>query len=308
MKGMSGLFELRRIPVSGSSVTSGSHQTKGQDQMVAEISQDRMYMLAGVRSSLEWVDVSELLIDETYQRPVRDHHINRIVKNFDPDMFGTLIVSARKGGGMYVVDGQHRVEAVKRMGWGDQRVPCVVYHGMTVEEEARAFFYPQSNRVQLVPAERFKARLAAGDESAVNLVRKVESYGYGLNLTMGSSDSTRTIDAISAVERLSLSREDILSEVLTTCRAAWGHDQFKLTNPILTGLGRFIYRYWGVYDRNRLTIALRNSTPGRVEGDGRDYRKVLGGKGDDATGRAILHLYNHKLKQHRLPEWDVSAK
>jgi hypothetical protein len=267
-----------------------------------------MYMLAGVRSSLEWVDVKDLMIDVAYQRPVREHHVNKIVKNFDPDMFGNLIVSARKGGGMYVVDGQHRVEAVRKMGWGDQRVPCIVYHGMTLEEEARAFFYPQSNRVQLIPAERFKARLAAGDESAVNLVRKVESFGYGLNLTMGSSDNARIIDAISAVERLDAAREDVLSEVLATCRAAWGQDQFKLTSTIIVGLGRFIYRYWGVYDRNRLTTSLRNSTPLRVEGDGKDFRKVLGGKGDDATGRAILHLYNHKLQSKRLPDWDEAKR
>ena len=280
-----------------------------ENDLVAEIVPEPMYMLTGVRSSLEWVYVSALMIDETYQRHVRDHHVSRIIKNFDPDMFGNLIVSARKGGGMYVVDGQHRVEAVKRMGWRDQRVPCIVYHGMTREEEARAFFYPQSNRVQLIPAERFKARLAAGDESAVNLVRKVESFGYGLNLTSGgSTDNPRLIDAIAAIERLNAAREDVMSEVLTTCRAAWGQDQFKLANTILVGLGRFIYRYWGVYDRNRLTIALRNSTPVRVEGDGKDFRKVLGGKGDDATGRAILHLYNHKLQSKRLPDWDASAR
>lgn len=273
--------------------------------MVTAIVPDSDTEMGSVRSSLEWLHVSDLTIDESYQRTVRAHHVAKIAKGFDPDMFGTLIVSARQGGGMYVVDGQHRLEAVKQLGWHDQRVPCIVYYGLTKEEEARAFFFPQTNRVQLIPAERFKARLASGDQTAVELVRKVESFGYGINLTNGSSESTRMFDAVASIERLETNyREDVLSEFLAISRAAWGLDQYKIPNTFITGLGLFIFRYWGAYDRNRLATVLRNSTPMRIDGEGKDFRKVLGGRGDDATGRAILHLYNHKLQSKRLPEWD----
>lgn len=275
--------------------------------MVAEIVQpDENYLKsAGFKSELKWLCVTDLLIDLKYQRRLRRHHVNFIMKNFDPDVFGTLIVSARKGGGLYVVDGQHRVEAVREMGWDDQRVPCVVYYGMTQEQEARAFFYPQVNRIPLTPAERFAARLANGEEEAVAINRKVESFGYSLNKASGGSASTRDIDAVASVEYLTTKfKGDILDTVLGICKQAWGLDEVKLTAGLVRGLGIFAWRFAGLYDKSRLITILRHSSPIRLDSDGRDLRHVLGGKSDDAVARIIHQKYNLRLQQRRLPEWD----
>jgi hypothetical protein len=260
----------------------------------------------GVSGHLEWLIVKDLRIDPRYQRDLSPLYVRRIVREFDPDAFGVIIVSERSDRHAYIVDGQHRIAALKEMGWEDQLVPCLVYRDLSIENEAKAFYKPQSTRRAMTPANRFKARLMAGDPSAIEVKATVERAGYMMNYRTGSSPDTREIDAVHAIEYLyRVGGVDHLHDVLSIVRAAWGTDDFKIPGTFLTGLSGFLRRYENRYDRARVIHILRGVLPIRIEANSKQLMSVLGGTREDAVGRAILRLYNTRLQLRRLPEWDT---
>jgi hypothetical protein len=78
---------------------------------------------------LQYCSPDQLLIDESYQRSLEAANsqtlIRRIAMHWDWGLCQPLFVARRADGSLYVVDGQHRLEAAKLRGdiW---QLPCVV--------------------------------------------------------------------------------------------------------------------------------------------------------------------------------------
>src|SRR5690242_16192920 len=88
----------------------------------------------------EWLRADELVIDPMMgERKYNARRAKRIAQTIDPDALGVLYVSKRRDGTYVVIDGQHRRGAFIELGWGDQKMPCHVYHGLTLADEARLF-------------------------------------------------------------------------------------------------------------------------------------------------------------------------
>lgn len=60
--------------------------------------------------------ITSLKTDMSYQSPVKESQVKKIVKNFDPQKLHTIVVNKRNDGQFFVIDGQHRVEALKELG------------------------------------------------------------------------------------------------------------------------------------------------------------------------------------------------
>ena len=214
--------------------------------------------MVGVSGHLEWLVVDDLQVDQRYQRDLSEVQVRKIVKDFDPDAFGVITVSSRGSGGMFVVDGQHRLAALRHMGWGAQRVPCIVYRSLTLEDEAKVFYLPQTTRKYMTPAQKFRARLIAGEPNAIAIKEMVESFGYSLNLGNGSSHYARDIDSVAMVERITRQYGfDHLPLTLGIVRDAWGNTDIKISGAVLGGISVFTYRYKCMYDRSRLVRLLQ---------------------------------------------------
>lgn len=79
----------------------------------------------GPAPKLEWIDISDLVVDDSYQRPIAragKTNIARIVSNFRWCYFAAVVVSPIEGGKYAIVDGQHRVTAAAIL--GITSVPC----------------------------------------------------------------------------------------------------------------------------------------------------------------------------------------
>ena len=71
-----------------------------------------------------------------YQRPVNPKEVDRLIREWDERLLDPITVSFRDGK-FYVVDGQHRISAMRRMNGGNGvMVNCKVYSGLTYEQEA----------------------------------------------------------------------------------------------------------------------------------------------------------------------------
>ncbi len=127
----------------------------------------------GPRPELTWLPIAMLSVDPSYQRGMDTKRsraaIDAIEGRFKWSCFGTVLVTAGNGDGWLIIDGQHRVEAARRL--GIKTVPCIVAPDVTVAEQAEIFVSTNQTRVQVNPYALFHARVLAGDATAVAVAR-----------------------------------------------------------------------------------------------------------------------------------------
>lgn len=260
----------------------------------------------GLRGDLQWVPIDALNVDPTYQRPISSKHVHKIFREFDGDLLGVILVSERPSGERYILDGQHRVEAIRMLGHIDAVLPAMVYSHLDQETEAKIFADANKKRLALHPFYTFRARLVAGDASAIALKEIAERYGfhldYGKKLPGESSTSREEgrIQALGAVEKLQSHYEKpLLAPVLELIANVWGSETIGISAQLLFGLATFLNYYGEMIERDRLHEVLTNLTPKRLELLGKDEP----GRGEMAIARVIIKRYNYQLGQkRRLPE------
>lgn len=135
---------------------------------------------------LQYCSPEQLQIDESYQRSLdvggSQTLIRRIAIHWDWGLCQPLYVARRADGGLYVVDGQHRLAAA-RMRSDIAQLPCVVTHFQNAAAEAAAFVALNQERRPLSKLQIFKAALASGDPEAHIIVKALEDAGLSLAST-----------------------------------------------------------------------------------------------------------------------------
>lgn len=135
----------------------------------------------GPKPDLIWLDVDFLSVDPRYQRDTGSRRslnlIEKIAANFRWSRFGVASVVRDKGRAIryFVVDGQHRVEAARRLKL--EEVPCVVLPHATLEEAAVDFVAMNRDRVTVTPLHIYHAQLAAGDAQALAIASVCKAAG-----------------------------------------------------------------------------------------------------------------------------------
>lgn len=142
---------------------------------------------AGGAPILQWLDIGDLVIDESYQRDLKRQNwvaIRKIVAKFKWSMFSPVFVAPVEGGAYAIIDGQHRTHAAAICGF--KQVPCQIVH-MTQAEQAAAFAAVNGVVTAVTYHQLLKAALAAGEEWAVNAKDIAKSAGCRLMTSNGSS-------------------------------------------------------------------------------------------------------------------------
>jgi hypothetical protein len=137
----------------------------------------------GLRPSLEFRRVDELLVDQSYQRSLETSRaqklVNLIARDWDWGLCQPLVVARRPDGAMMIVDGQHRLAAAKLRG-DIVDLPCVVLPYGSVGAEAAAFVSLNQHRRPLSKLELFQAALVGGDEISAEIMQLIEAAGLSL--------------------------------------------------------------------------------------------------------------------------------
>lgn len=107
------------------------------------------------------VPVKCLVTDGNYQRPA-SRLVKDIAENYDPTLVKFLEVSYRDGL-FHVIDGQNRLAASKIV--GVESLPCIIYEGLTEEEEARRFAEQQNNVTRLTTYDIYHANICNGNRN-----------------------------------------------------------------------------------------------------------------------------------------------
>lgn len=234
-----------------------------------------------------------------YQREIKPSKVNKIIKNFVPDIMGVGLVSFR-GGKFWGIDAQHRIEALKKMGFTE--ILCQVLTGLTYEEECYRFVLLNTGRTQLTANQVFHGRVEEKDKDAMELVEMFRKYRFDYNKNNGTKDDN-LIGAVSKFVKMQKTfGMNRVEKVLRILRNAWYGDKNSLSSAIITGLSTFLEEN-PTADEMTLTKALEKVMPNILIAQANNYVKcdmLRPGRADSACyhiAKEISYLYEDELNR-----------
>jgi len=244
--------------------------------------------------------VSDLRVDAAYQREYRSQTGKKIADNFHPAVCGDLLVSKRKNGAFYVVDGNHRLNAVKKL--GAKHWYCIVLSGLSRREEAEVWELCNSVRNRILGVEKFKAQLFRKDPVAVEIDDLVARMGFFLYLdSNGSPNHGRGIKAVGTLVRMYKNGGiDSIENVLDIILCCWDKTEVQATNgTILWGLHAFCREpLWvGQWDKEKLCQKLRKISVKKLLRDVEMTKELWGGSTPKILALTVAKAYNKGLRK-----------
>lgn len=234
-----------------------------------------------------------------YQREIKPTKVNKMIKNFVPDIIGVGLVSFR-GGEFWGIDAQHRIEALKKMGF--KEILCQVLTGLTYEEECYRFVLLNTGRTQLTANQVFHGRVEEKDKDAVELVKMFKKYRFEYNKNNGTKDDN-LIGAVSKFVKMQKTFGiNRVETVLRILRNAWYGDKNSLSSAIITGLSTFLEEN-PTADEMTLTKALEKVMPNILIAQANNYVKcdmLRPGRADSACyhiAKEISYLYEDEVNK-----------
>lgn len=252
-------------------------------------------------------DLDSLTYDPRVQRVegLLDNHVLAIAENFKPPALGSVAISVREDGTQVILDGRHRVEAAKLVGWTGG-IPADFYWGLSLEEEAEMFLKLNSFRSPSRIA-KFLVRVTQGDPEAIaiNDILKANEWRVAPGGFRGY------FAAIAAIERVYRglkpltkgAHPDQVDRVIRTATAAWGHEVAAVHQTILIGLGALFARYGDQVNDVRLIAELAKRNPHELLRDARTLQGLQGGSVGAALARVAVGIYNKNLRAKALDDW-----
>lgn len=255
----------------------------------------------------EIVKIDHLFTDE-YQRPLTNF-ADEIENDFDPALVGTIAASRRSKTKLAVIDGQTRVEAMRRLGLAE--VAAIVYQDITPAQEAALFYKFQTKRRNMLSQNVFKAKVFAEEPQAVAINKVVEEEGFFIGNPTNGNGSIPATGALQFVYQGTVSgkrgekNEDpqLLHDTLRVIKKAWPALPLNAKSRLMiTGLGWFLARESDgtvrttEIDEERLVNRLSKTTPSDLARKAEMMREARGmsGKAPAYMAEAIDAQYRKR--------------
>jgi hypothetical protein len=253
----------------------------------------------GAAGRIEIVELKQLRIDPLYQRDLIADFVEQMADNWDIVTAGTIVVSKRPNGDLFIVDGQHRAAAAVRA--GESHILAQVLDEPSAEEEARLRLkgnFKKTDRIYEV----FRARIAAGDPKA----KKIKSILKNLDTQINYSPTAESgINAVAAIEKLyDLDDGVTLIRILSLLKDLFGpiSPEYASSNT-LKALAWFTARHELEIDQERFNRLLKAMGPSALGRSGRAHKASMGGSLWMNTYRALVTMYNEGLTDANKLEW-----
>lgn len=232
------------------------------------------------------------------QRELNINWVKKLAADFDLEQIGTPTVNERAKH-FYVIDGQHRVEALREIGWGDQQIQCWAYQGLTEEDEAERFL-KLNDSLTVNAFSKFKVGVQAGRETEGDIDRIVRAQGLRISTDRGPG----SISAVSSLRKVySSAGPGQLARALRIIRDAYG--DVGLSSQVIAGMGLLCARYDAVLTEERAVNAL-SKAHGGVQGllnRAETIRRATGGQKSHCVAAAAVDLINSGRGGRKLAGW-----
>lgn len=245
---------------------------------------------------------TRFILKDTYQRPLDEALVRKIVAHWNPNLMNLPKVSHRDGK-YYVFDGQHTIEALKLKNNGkDLDIPCRIYSGMTYEDEARLFAAQNGISKNVTTMQKLRALYEAKDPDVVRVTDIVIEYGYADPIKNNSNNCPTGFRTLpSALKIYEKCGEGRLRQVLKVITGAWGNDKNGCRSGILNGINIVLSLYMGEFKEADLINSLKRVSPVKLFADA---KADTAHSGANRFAYQIVRLYNKK-KQYRLDEREI---
>lgn len=253
-------------------------------------------VLAIKRASLEWIAADSFTTDQSYDRPADEKRINEMAENWQDEALGVVFASRREDEELlYLLDGQHRVGSLRKLGRKTELVPTLVFEGLSVPQEARLFVMMNKNRRALSPSELFYASIVEGDKGALEIKEVVDSLGLRLESTQHGPGVVNCVAMIQRVYRAMGAAG--LDATLSLILVAWGEPSPPMAfhQYLVSILSRILYHGEGKVDVDHLRQVLAKEKPEEIIRRAQSINALQGGAKDFVLGEVILSAYNKGL-------------
>lgn len=255
------------------------------------------------------VSIQDLHVDPDAQRKLTPGWVKARVSMFDVDQLGYIVVNKRPNGKMYIVDGQHRVELMRAVGWGDQKIHAEVFNGMSQAQEAELFI-ARNDRKSVSRFDKFRVSVTAGEPVACSIEKIVRDHG----LVISDQAKDGHVNAVDALERVYLgcgiaSQQEgaiALAAALKVVIQAWGKQPSSVNGRVIQALGMVQLRYNGGIDQKALTQKLAPFPGGAPSllGKGRSMQELRGRPLHHCIASIVVDLYNKGRRVGQLESWE----
>lgn len=253
-------------------------------------------------ANLKWVPLDKVRVNPLAQRELNQARVDKLVAEFDPEQLGAPTVNAR-GGHFYVIDGQHRIEALKVWlgeNWEKQQAQCFCYDGMSEEEEAETFLR-LNDTLSVNAYSKFRVAVQAGRPEESDIHRIVQQCG----LRVSQDKSNGSVSAVGTLVRVyKRSDPQTLARSLLIIRDAYGDAGLEAT--VIDGLSLLAQRYNGQLDDNLLVTKLSKAHAG-VNGllnKAEVLKQQTGNPKGHCIAAAAVEIYNSgRGGGRKLPSW-----
>lgn len=246
---------------------------------------------------LKWVPIDRVEYPSLAQREkINRARVDHIAAEFDLEQLGTPTVNERDGR-FYAIDGMHRIEALKLIGWGDQQVQCWTYADLSDEEMAERFL-KLNDTLSVSAFDKFRVGVNAGRGTECDIDRIVRAQGLSIGRT---DDTVRAVGTLRKVyER---GGPQVLAETLRLIRDTYGTPGFDAS--VIDGLGLFVQRYAPIADLDSVRIRLQGVHAGVLGllGKAEVIRRQTKGAKAHCVAAAAVDVFNSGRGGKKLPSW-----
>ena len=246
------------------------------------------------------LSTAKLTSGQPYQRPVETEDVDHLIAKWNPCLLTPIVVSFRDGN-FNVVDGQHRIAAMRKMAGGDDViVPCVIYNDLTYEQEAELYYMLDRTRGRLRLSHATKALVESGsDAEIIDVKQRVEDAGFVWALDKPTGEPFEIAATRAVINAYRLLGGAAFSRMLGLIAATWQGTPNSLKSSILSGMALFLKTYETELVDQTFIKRLSTVDPEEI---------IRRGKVDFSTNKAalrfarvILSKYNGQRGGRKLP-------
>jgi hypothetical protein len=252
---------------------------------------------------LQFVPLGLMKINPLAQRELNKAWVDKIAAAFELEEMGNPVVN-RRDSLFFIIDGQHRIEALKLwlgVDWEDQHIECQVYEGLTEQQEAERFLRLQS-RLRPSTFDSFRVAVSAGRADEMHIGKITDSLG--LSIARGK----RGISATGTLKRIyAQGGPDVLERTLRVIRDAYGEAGFEAF--IIDGIGLFCRRYPKVAeDRVVKQLSTAAGGAGALLNRANQLRQQLGYPKAQCVAAAVVETVNRGPGGGKIASWWRTAE
>lgn len=259
--------------------------------------QQKKYIPAG---KVRYLSSAVLISGLPYQRQVSQRQVNKLIRHWDSKFLTPLVVSLRDGK-YYLIDGQHRLAAMRKMNGGKEvMLPCIIHTGLTYKKEAEMYVLLDKSKIRVKLVNSVKAKLEFGSDAAIlDIDQRIDDAGFTWALDKPTGAAYEIIPTQPVIRAYKKLGGPAFSRMLGLLAGTWHGSQGSLKTAMFYGLTLFLKTYETEIDDYLFIHRLFDVNPLDIlqkakEDFTTDYKALR-------TARVLRKQYNDHAGRKKLP-------